>query len=569
MTVAYHRVENGQATSPDDLNQLLNLHSCEVGYLPAAWSAVCAVEDSYGGWYVPSTQVLGSTPVSIAGPAAGSGGLTIGALAVPLQPAGTRAADVTVSIVDTTASTTLFSCVIPGEVIQAGLSSARFSALLASSPAVTPNTQLPSALANTNTMNYALGPNGWVVLAGGESVTSAYESGVYLAQLQAGPTLGPWQTGTALPQAIVGPAQCQSSLIYDSGYLVLFGGYVSGGYTTNCWVASLSPSGQMGAWQSGPSVPLPGGQQIPLMAASDGNGHIWLAPTADTYYEPSTLYTATLTNGVVSGYGVIPIPGELPSPAAMYVVQGRLVVLFLIGSQTSTYAMSAPIAADGSLGPWSPVVPFLNNPFSSTDGSNIVSFYWGGQAPALFTTTSDPAGNLGQIVQTGPAASSGGFPPNIDALFSYALNEDTTLTYTFFGGMGTIAPGQGVYQLTRWQIIPVPAINVAVPANHAWEVQISVQGATDGALSETTEPGVFFWESGPVTPPPFPSMVLSMDSLAAWDVIDSHALNGSVLSVVEDVGGLASAVQCSYGASTGRLLAIGPPASTPLLVSGA
>lgn len=217
--------------------------------------------------------------------------------------------------------------------------------------------------------------SGWVIFPGGSnpSGTAVYPN-VYLAQVVGG-QLGPWQVGPVLPTPLNASAGCVAD-----GYIVLAGGYTSGGSTpnrvANVWSASWDPStGSIGSWTTQPALP----QALDHAWAVSANGWVYVLgginAGATSYL--NTVYAGQIQNGQISSWLTLPpLPGVC-IPSACVVGDQLLVQQANNGSSKVPTVWIATVNADGSLGGWrtGPSMP-AGAGFPVVAGNVIVSMPW-------------------------------------------------------------------------------------------------------------------------------------------------------------------------------------------------
>lgn len=551
----YHGVQNGQAASPNDVNQFMALHPFDVAAVPTDWSAASAGADGNGGWNASAPTQLGSTPLVVPGPVQGSGQGILAALAIPLATAAILggdlaqefkfAADVLVEVVDSTTGATLASATIPAEVIQARWQCAAMSAPLSTIPPITAGAALPGSLSTLTEFGLAAGPNGLVVIAGGSSGGTA-QSIVYVAQLSGPPAagIGQWQQATSLPSPVAFPG-----LAYDplSGTLFAVGGLNS----SAVYAASFSGQGAIGAWQLQSSVPANG----PLLAACDGLGNIYAAVQGG-----SSLWWAPIPSGQVGSWSAMPSPGRL-TIQSLSVCNGYLVASGTVAG--ANWIKVAQLTASGP-GPWVSLGQTDLPPYLCSDGSALYGYNFQGFAPAFWAAAVDEVGHVGPTVASGSSPQAANNPPVTSAV-AYDLGNGYTAVLNL---SSPLVSGAGLYVFQRWPVFVVPLVNIPLAGGDLWQVEISTPSADASHLTLTVSPAVFAYSLGPQTILELGSQMIVEDLGASWYWLNIDPASNKPATLVRVCDDLVSTMECSYGAISGALLSAGDPGSQPLLVPG-
>lgn len=109
-----------------------------------------------------------------------------------------------------------------------------------------PGPQLPTATLS----NCAAVINGWLIVAGGATVaTSTPTSAVYYAKINSDGSLGAWQTGPSLPVAMYAYAPGWDVAVTDSAIVIVGGFTAPSTYTNAIQVLTVSADGPASTWQ--------------------------------------------------------------------------------------------------------------------------------------------------------------------------------------------------------------------------------------------------------------------------------------------------------------------------------
>ncbi len=202
---------------------------------------------------------------------------------------------------------------------------------------------LPTSLSNATAVVY----NGYVYVAGGQ-VSVTLQNKVYYARLNTDGTLGSWQTGTNLPQAI----QSQSSVVAN-GYLYMLGGSnnVINNNINTIYYTKINADGSIGAWvTNGTNLPAATRGHTSVVA----NGYVYMiggnasGGTTNVYYAKlngdGSVGSWTSTNG---------LPAARVGHSSM-VANG---FVYAVGGDDTSNAQDevyyAKLNDNGSLGTWS------------------------------------------------------------------------------------------------------------------------------------------------------------------------------------------------------------------------
>lgn len=235
--------------------------------------------------------------------------------------------------------------------------------------------------------------NGCLYVSGGMSTDGSVVADVYSTPINADGTLGPWNVLPDLPQAVM-----LHQMVAGNGYLFVVGGSnpATGGTKATVYSARLAANCGLGSWAE--QTPLPSARERHQIASAGGD---------------------------------------------LFVVGGLNMDAGGTGSST---VYSAPIHADGTLGPWTETTslptPLLEHSMATATGCLFVAggtgLFGPGYEPAVYSTLIQPDGTLGAWVQ-----SSNSLPEGLGMLPLVATNG-----YLFaVGGVNdTSFPSASVYR---------------------------------------------------------------------------------------------------------------------------
>ena len=171
------------------------------------------------------------------------------------------------------------------------------------------NTSLPDGYSN-HALVYA---SGFLYQTGGESNTNGESDGtnVFYAQVRANGSIGAWNRGTSLPEAIFNHASvAANNLVYVIGgfhYTLASGDIVS----AMTYYANINPDGSLGSWLT--ANPLPDGRAF--FSASIWNNRIYaIGGMNENSVQFNTIYSATIqSDGSLSAW-----TAQAPLPVANY-----------------------------------------------------------------------------------------------------------------------------------------------------------------------------------------------------------------------------------------------------------
>ena len=181
---------------------------------------------------------------------------------------------------------------------------------------------------------------------------------VYTAPINSDGTLGTWSTAPSLPIPVSG----QQSIVTKNRVYIL-GGRNGYGVISTVYSAPINADGTLGTWTAGPSLPGPlaysqaivTSNRVYLLGGWDGNGVV------------SIVYTAPInSDGTLGAWTTGPsLPIGLADTHAI-VANSRLYLLGgdpSGGNSSTSVVHTAPINADGTLGSWT-TAPSLPRPIS-------------------------------------------------------------------------------------------------------------------------------------------------------------------------------------------------------------
>ena len=172
-------------------------------------------------------------------------------------------------------------------------------------------------------------------------------SAVYTAPINADGTLGPWTTGTSLPATVY-----YSQAIVTSNRVYLLGGIVNGVHSSTVYTAPINADGTLGPWTTGPSLPA----AVYYSQAVVTKNRVYLL---GGYVNGSTSATAAVYTAPINADGTLgtwttgtSLPDTVYGSQAI-VTQNRVYLLGgIVNSSPSATVYTAPINADGTLGAW-------------------------------------------------------------------------------------------------------------------------------------------------------------------------------------------------------------------------
>ena len=200
---------------------------------------------------------------------------------------------------------------------------------------------LPAGISN----NQAVVTKGRIYLLGGHNGTS-HVATVYSAPLNPDGSIGTWVVDTPLPAE-----RSSSQAIVTKNRVYLIGGQSASGYSTVVYTASIDSDGFIGAWTTGPSLPV----GLSASEAFVTKNRVYLVGgVSGTSTFRKLVYTATFdANGVISSWASAPaFPVDIGYGQAI-VTRNR--VYMLGGSsayETYNTIYNATINSDGTIGTW-------------------------------------------------------------------------------------------------------------------------------------------------------------------------------------------------------------------------
>ena len=202
----------------------------------------------------------------------------------------------------------------------------------------TTGASLPGAIAHSQ----AVVTHNRVYLLGG--LNSGSSSTVYTAPILPDGTLGSWSTGTSLPSAVEA-----SQAVVTRNRVYLLGGFTNGSLSPAVYTAPILPDGTLGPWTTGTPLPSAVWQSQAVVTRS----RVYLLGGLNSG-SSSTVYSAPiLSDGTLGDWTTAePLPGLVFASQAV-VTRSRVYLLGgYIGISVSSTVYTAPILADGTLGPW-------------------------------------------------------------------------------------------------------------------------------------------------------------------------------------------------------------------------
>ncbi len=204
-------------------------------------------------------------------------------------------------------------------------------------------TALPAANGGAQTIV----TNSRVYLLGGIDGTSATTAVVRTAVLNTNGTLGSWTTGTALPAPL-----CRSQAVVTKNRVYLLGGLSDGSYVSTVYTAPINTDGTLGAWTTGPSLPVPIGEGFAFVVKDRMyycGGYVNAAGFSTAIYANTINADGTINSWSV--YGNLP---NILMRTCYVITKNRIHVLGGVGSGGSitNKTLTAPINGDGTLGAW-------------------------------------------------------------------------------------------------------------------------------------------------------------------------------------------------------------------------
>jgi len=211
-----------------------------------------------------------------------------------------------------------------------------------------------------------------VYLLGGYDGTN-WVSTVYVSNINADGTLGPWMTGVPLP---INLSESQAVITNDRVYLI--GGRISvNNYSSFVYTALIDANGNIGTWELGPMLPTP----IANAQAAVIKNKLYIIGGFDGVNYLSTIYYATInTDGSIMNWNSYI---SLPSPIAYSQSVVTKDSIFILGGKDSTGSLSsvynAAINVDGTLDVWNAAtsLPITLSSFQLVTTSNYVALLGG------------------------------------------------------------------------------------------------------------------------------------------------------------------------------------------------
>jgi len=221
-----------------------------------------------------------------------------------------------------------------------------------------------------------------VYLLGGHDGTYRIST-VYTAPINTDGTLGTWIASNSLPGIL-----SNSQAIVTKNRVYLLGGNISNGVSTNIvYTAPINSDGTLGTWTTDVSLPL----AIHAAQAVVTKNRVYLLSGINNTTYITTIYTAPInTDGTLGSWTTSGnIPGVLTS-SQIAVTNNRI---YLIGGYNGTTFVSAiytaPINTDGTLGTWTTdtSLPSVLSHSESIVTKNKVYIFGGAIAGNTGTTT--------------------------------------------------------------------------------------------------------------------------------------------------------------------------------------
>jgi hypothetical protein len=110
--------------------------------------------------------------------------------------------------------------------------------------------------------------NGYVYVIGGETAASIFTANVYYAQVQNG-QITAWTQTNSLPQAIA-----DTFAVAIDGFVYVVGGFNGVSQRTTTYYAAINANGSLGPWQTGPALPAANGGSVGTAALAAANNAI-------------------------------------------------------------------------------------------------------------------------------------------------------------------------------------------------------------------------------------------------------------------------------------------------------
>ncbi|HEU5004945.1 MAG TPA: hypothetical protein VFT49_02540 [Candidatus Saccharimonadales bacterium] len=209
---------------------------------------------------------------------------------------------------------------------------------------------LSAWLTNANSLPQALryqssiAANGYVYVLGGYN-SSAIQSTVYYAKLNADGSTGSWQTNAnALPQA-----RAEGATVVVGGYIYYIAGY-TGSNQSSVYYAKLNSDGSVGSWSTSANN-LP--QALALHSAVTLNGYVYVLGGLNGTPQSTVYYAKVNQDGSLGSWStntnVLPQGLETFSAVA---ANGYIYTLGGYNSGGKSTVYYAKLNADGSTGTW-------------------------------------------------------------------------------------------------------------------------------------------------------------------------------------------------------------------------
>ena len=207
----------------------------------------------------------------------------------------------------------------------------------------TPSQSLPEAMADPAVVVHA----GWVYVFGGKDVSDDATRDVHVAQIQPNGELGAWQTGRSLPVPVYAHRVASTST-----HVYVVGGFDGSQVRKEVWRAAFLSGGQLGEWVKAADYPV----GIVLHEAVTWGDHLFVigGTSGQAADRTASIWRATIQadGGLGPWQSVLSLPRALYRHAVM-VHEG---VLYVSGGYDGVNAVNtiyyATLGNDGSIGAW-------------------------------------------------------------------------------------------------------------------------------------------------------------------------------------------------------------------------
>lgn len=196
----------------------------------------------------------------------------------------------------------------------------------------------------TSHQSHAVVTKGRVYLLGGRTTTNSVAT-IYTAPVDAAGVIGTWVSAGNLPAAIA-----SGQVVLTKNRIYLLGGMVNATYVASVYTAPIDATGVIGAWTTVAALPAAVAQAQSLVTRT----RVYLFGGRNATASVNVVYSAPIDSAGVIGTWTtdLALPGIL-SGSELIATKNR--VYLLGGIATSVYSSAvytAPINADGTVGPW-------------------------------------------------------------------------------------------------------------------------------------------------------------------------------------------------------------------------